>query len=157
MTVSVPPLKSDELRILRELQRDGRVSNVELAERVGLSESPCLRRVRALEDSGVISGYTALVDRRRLGFDVVAWLQVNLDQRTEADTRRFLDAVDAEERIVECYAMSGSHDYLMKVVARSIDEYSDLTMHRILRFPGVKDVSSAFVLKDIKSRPRLPL
>ena len=157
MTQSAVKLKPDERRILRELQRDGRLSNVELAERVGLSESPCLRRVRALESAGVISGYTAVVDRRRLGFDVVAYLQVNLDQRNETDTRLFLDAVDAEERIVECYAMSGSYDYLMKVVARSIDEYSDLTMHRILRFPGVKDVSSAFVLKELKSRPRLPV
>lgn len=157
MARSAYPLRKTERSILRELQRNGRISNVELAERVGLSESPTLRRVRQLENEGVIRHYAAVLDRRRLGLDVMAFIQVNLDQRTEVDTRRFLDAVRDEPRIVECCAMSGNYDYLLKVVADSIDEYSDLTMHRILRFPGVKDVASAFVLREIKTGQELPV
>jgi len=154
---SVYKLRRTEREILRALQRDGRMSNVELAERVGLSESPCLRRVRALEEAGVIRGYTATVDRRRIGLDVMAYIQVNLDQRSESDTQKFLDAVGREDRIVECYAMSGTYDFLLKVVAHTIDEFSDLTMRRILRYPGVKDLSSAFALEEIKHSRALPL
>ena len=144
-------------RILAELQRHGRISNVELAEHVGLSDSPCLRRVRALEESGVIAGYRAVLDRRRLGFDVVAFVQLNLDQQSEVETSKFMEAVRREDRIVECYALSGDHDYLLKVVARTIDEFSDLTMKSILRFPGVKDLSSSFVLLDVKDSQLIPI
>lgn len=157
MTDSAYVLRDVEKRILRELQANGRIANVELADRVGLSESPCLRRVRALEQAGVITGYRAMVDARRLGLDVVAYIHVNLDLRTEADTKRFLDAVQAEERIVECSAMSGSYDYLLKVLATTIEEYADLTMHHILRYAGVKDISSAFVLKEMKKTRTVPL
>lgn len=157
MADHVQRLAATELRILRELQRHGRMSNVELAERAGLSESPCLRRVKALEASGVITGYTAVLDRRRLGLDVVAYIQVNLDQRSEAETSKFLDAVRREERIVECHAMSGSYDYLLKIMAHTVDEFSDLMMHRILRYPGVKDVSSALVLDEVKNSRAVPL
>lgn len=146
-----------EIRLLRELQADGRVTNVELAARTGMSESPCLRRVRALESAGLIQGYTAVLDRRLVGFDVMAYIQINLDQGSAADTRAFLEAVRAEDRIVECHAMSGAHDYLLKVLAHSIDEFSDLTMGKILRYPGVKDVSSALVLKEIKNARAIPL
>lgn len=150
-------MNKPETRILRVLQQQGRISNVELANRVGLSESPCLRRVRMLEESGVILGYGAVVDRRKLGLDVMAYIQVNLDQRSDENTRQFLDKVRREERIVECYAMSGSHDFLLKIIAHNIDEFSDLTMHKILRYPGVKDVSSAFVLQEIKNSRSVPL
>lgn len=157
MTESTYSPKPQERRILGELQRDGRVSNVDLAARVGMSESPCLRRVRALEEAGVIAGYHAHVDRRRLGFDVLAFVQVSLDQRSEADTDAFMQAVRREPRIIDAYAMSGSHDYMLKVVAHSMDDFSDLTMRTILRWPGVQNVASTFVMEEIKSSPELPV
>lgn len=144
--------KSDaaDQRILRELQVNGRLSNVELARRVGLSESPCLRRVRHLEENGVIAGYAALLDRRQLGLEVVAYVHVTLDQRSEADTNAFVKSVNDAPWIVECFAVSGSQDYLLKVAARNIDHYGELTMKELLRFPGVTDVTSSLVLATIK-------
>jgi len=148
---------STERAILKELQRSGRLTNVELAQRVGLSDSPCLRRVKHLEETGIITGYTAIIDQRKAGFDVTAFIQVNLDQRSESETKKFLKAVHREERIIECFAMSGGYDYLLKVIAHNIDDFADLTMRRLLRFPGVKDVASAFVLEEIKTRGPIPV
>jgi Lrp/AsnC family leucine-responsive transcriptional regulator len=145
-----------ERQILRLLQQDGRMSNVALAERVGLSESPCFRRVKRLEEAGVIAGYAALVDQRKLGLDVTAWVQVTMEKQPADATDAFVAAVQAEDHIVECHAMSGSQDYLMKVVARSIDHFSELCMDRILKFPGVMHVESAFSLKEIKHARVLP-
>ena len=137
-------------KILSELQANGRISNTDLARRVGLSESPCLRRVRNLEDDGVIAGYSALLDHRKLGLEMVAYVQVNLDQRSEADTNAFVNAVKKAPWIVECVAISGTHDYLLKVAARNIDHFGELTMKHLLRFPGVTDVTSNLVLASIK-------
>lgn len=149
-------LDSTERRILHLLQTDGRMPNVALAERIGLSESPCHRRVRQLEEGGVIQGYAALVDQRRLGLDVTAYVQVTMEKQPDRTTEEFIACVHAEEHIVECHAMSGSQDYLMKVVARSIDHFSELCMERILRFPGVLHVESSFSLKEIKHARVLP-
>lgn len=154
---AVYPVTKQELRILQALQADGRMSNVQLASRVGMSESPCLRRVRALEEAGVIRGYGARLDRRRLGLDILAFVQVSIDQRDDNFAEEFLAAVRREPLIVECYAMSGSHDYLLKVVARSMDEFSELTMRRIPRWPVVQHVSSNFVMDELKANEGLPL
>ena len=143
-------------QILRLLQAQGRLSNVDLAERVGLSESPCFRRVKQLEQSGLIRGYAAVVDQRLLGLEVTAFVLVNMEKQPDAATEAFIAEVQAEEHIVECYATSGSHDYLMKVVARNIDHFSELCMQRILKFPGVMHVESSFSLKDIKHSRVLP-
>ena len=145
-----------EKDILRILQRNGRISNADLAQQVGLSESPCFRRVKQMEASGLIAGYAATVDQRKLGLEVTAFVQVTMEKQSEADTEKFLDRVAAEEHIVECFATSGSHDYLMKVVARNIDHFSDLTMRRILKYPGVKNVESSFSLLEIKNNRALP-
>lgn len=146
-----------EIEILALLQREGRMSNVELAERVGLSESPCFRRVRRLEDTGLIRGYAARLDQRRLGLQVTAFVQVSLEKQDDAKQREFLARVEAEEHIVECHAMSGSHDYLLKVLAYSMDHFSELSMQRILRFPGVKHIESNFSLQAVKESAPLPL
>jgi len=114
-----------------------RISNTDLSRKVGLSESPCLRRVRKLEGDGVIAGYSALLDHRKLGLDMVAYVQVNLDQRSEADTNAFVKAVKKARWIVECVAISGTHDYLLKIVAKNIDHFGELTMKKLLRFPDV--------------------
>lgn len=149
-------LDAAERQILRLLQADGRLSNVALAERVGLSESPCFRRVKQLEQAGLIRGYAAVVDQRLLGLSVTAFVLVTMEKQPDAATEAFIAAVEAEEHIVECYATSGSHDYLMKVVARSIDHFSELCMQRILKFPGVMHVESSFSLKEIKHSRVLP-
>ena len=137
-------------KILTVLQADGRISNTELSRKVGLSESPCLRRVRNLEEDGVIAGYSALLDHRKLGLEMGAYVQVNLDQRTEADTNAFVQAVRKAPWIVECVAISGTHDYLLKVAARNIDHFGELILKKLLRFPGVTDVVSNLVLASIK-------
>jgi Lrp/AsnC family leucine-responsive transcriptional regulator len=146
----VSELDVTDKKILAELQANGRISNTDLARKVGLSESPCLRRVRKLEEDGVIAGYSALLDHRKLGLDMVAYVQVNLDQRSEADTNAFMNAVKKAPWIVECVAISGTHDYLLKVAATNIDHYGELTMKKLLRFPGVTDVTSNLVLASIK-------
>ena len=145
-----------EKRILRILQADGRLSNVALAEQVGLSESPTFRRVRQLEATGVITGYAALVDQRKLGLEVTAFVQVTMERQPDSATEAFHACVAAEEHIIECHAMSGSHDYLMKVVARNMDHFSEICMQRILKFPGVQHVESSFSLKEIKHSRVLP-
>ncbi|WP_372760456.1 Lrp/AsnC family transcriptional regulator [Litorivivens sp.] len=145
-----------EKDILRILQRNGRISNADLAQQVGLSDSPCFRRVKQLEANGLISGYAAIVDQRKLGLEVTAFVQVTMEKQTDSDTEKFIACVEAEEHIVECFATSGSHDYLMKVVARNIDHFSELTMRRILKYPGVKNVESSFSLLEIKNNRVLP-
>ena len=149
-------LDDAERKILTALQRDGRITNAELAREVGLSESPCFRRVKALEKGGIIEGYAARVDRRSLGLAVTAFVEVRMDRQPDAATEAFLGHVRAEPHIVECHATSGSHDYLMKVVARSIDHFSDLCMNRILKYPGVSHVQSSFSLDEIKIGSVLP-
>jgi Lrp/AsnC family leucine-responsive transcriptional regulator len=150
-------LDKAERDILRILQRDGRISNVELAERAGLSESPCFRRVKRMEESGLISGYSARLDQRKLGLQVTAFVQVTLDKQDDRQQRDFLARVEAEEYIVECHATSGSHDFLLKVVAASMDHFSELSMQRILKFPGVKNIESNFSLMAVKQDGALPI
>ncbi len=139
-------------RILRELQSHGRLSNVELAERVGLSDSPCLRRVRRLEDETVIKGYSAVLDHRKIGLDIVAYIQVNLDQRSEANTAAFREAVADEPLIIECHALTGDFDFLLKVAAADLDAFADLSMKKILRYPGVNSISSSLILDVVKEQ-----
>ena len=145
-----------ERQILAELQRRGRLSNVELAERIGLSESPCFRRVKNLERDGVISGYAANVDQRALGLTVTAYVHLTLEKGLEQRTE-FHRRVRDEPHIVECHAMSGSHDYLMKVVARDMDHFSDLVMRGILRYPGISNLESSFSLAEVKRSGPLPV
>lgn len=127
-----------------------------MAEQVGLSESPCFRRVKKLERDGVISRYSAVVDQRTLGFTVTAFVLVDMDKQPDAGKDDFHDRVGAEPHIVECHAMSGGHDYIMKVYARDIDHFSELVMQEILKYPGVRHVESSFSLGEIKHSRALP-
>ncbi len=156
MSEQSPMFSTAEKGFLKALQRQGRMSNVELAQAVGLSESPCFRRVKQLEEDQVITAYCAVVDQRRLGLEVTAFVQVDLEQGSEADTDGFMDAVRGEEYIIECYAMSGDYDYLLKVVARNIDHFGEISMKRILKFPGVKNIVSSFNLLEVKNSRQLP-
>ncbi len=154
---STQKLAAAERRMLTVLQAEGRISNVDLAKKSGLSESPCLRRLKQLEEGGIIKSYAALLDAKKLGFDVTAFIQLSMDQRSEETREKFMVAVNREPLIIECYAVSGGYDYLLKAVATDLDAFSDLVMNRLLQYPGVKDMSSGFVLKEVKASTALPL
>lgn len=146
-----------EQKILGCLQRDGRMSNVEIADSVGLSESPCFRRIKALEKSGVIDFYTAKLNQRMLGLQVTSFVLVSLDKKNKSNAEQFLKQVEEEIFIVECHAMTGAYDYLMKVVATNMDHFSELCMKRILAFEGVTNIESQFSLKVVKENCGLPI
>lgn len=150
-------LSPADRRILDALQVEGRIANVDLAERIGLSPSPCLRRVKQLETTGVVTGYVALLDRKKLGLDVVAFVEVHLDRHSDEAAELFRKAVVAEPEVVAMHTMTGAYDYLLKVVTPDLDSYANFTMHKLLKMPGVKDVRSSFVLETWKDSTALPL
>lgn len=149
-------LDHNEQKILSLLQANGRISNAQLAEKVGLSESPCFRRVKQLESVGLIKNYVAIVDQRLLGLDITAFVQVSMKDHTSYDEQQFANCVLNEEHIIECHAMSGNYDFLMKVVAKNMDHFSEISMGRLLRFPGVKTIESSFNLREMKNSHCLP-
>ena len=153
----LPKLSRSDRKILEVLQADGRLSDVELADRVGLSPSPCLRRVKQLEASGLIGGYVALLDRRKLGLGVLAYVEVQLDRHNDAAVEAFREAVVRAPEVVACHMMTGAFDYLLTVVAPDLDAYAEFTIRRLLKLPGVKDVRSSFVLDTLKDSTALPL
>jgi Lrp/AsnC family leucine-responsive transcriptional regulator len=144
--------------ILAALQEDGRLPNVELADRVGLSPSPCLRRVRNLEASGVITGYHAAIDPKAIGrdFQVLVHVTMNAGERKET-MEAFEVAVDEIDEVVECRRMFGDPDYLLWVAAADLESYERLYMNRIVGLPGVARTTSQLTLKTIKPGGRLPL
>ncbi len=146
-----------DLRILRTLQKEASLTNVELAERVGMSPSPCLRRVRQLEARGVIRDYVAVLDRRSLGLDVMAFVEVSMDHHSDTAAEAFTRTVLREPTVTACYATSGSYDYMLIVVARGLDDYAEFAMKRLLKMPGVQSVRSSFVLQSVKESTALPL
>lgn len=144
-------------RLLELLQTDGRLSNIDLAERVALSPSPCLRRVRALEDSGVIRQYVALLDPRYIGLGLLAFVNVKLEKRGSMSVAEFAQAVQTWPEVVACYSMTGDMDYLLRVHVEDLDHYSRFVMDKVLKQPAVIDVKSNFVLERIKDTTSLPL
>jgi Lrp/AsnC family leucine-responsive transcriptional regulator len=155
----MPPASLDRIdrRILELLQRDGRLTNVDLAAKIALSPSPCLRRVRALEEGGVIREYVALVDPGRVGLGLLAFANVKLEKGGTLPLEDFLSAVRAWPEVVACYAMTGDTDYLLRVHVEDLEHYSRFMMNRLLKQPGVIDVRSNFVLERIKDTTALPL
>ncbi|WP_207481306.1 Lrp/AsnC family transcriptional regulator [Arenibaculum pallidiluteum] len=151
------PLSDADRRILRILQAEGRIANVDLAERIGMAPSPCLRRVKALEEDGFIEGYGARISRRAAGFGVQAFVQINLHQHTDETVARFSEAVNRLDEVTECHALTGDHDYLLRVVARDLDDLGDTVLKRLTRLPGVKDVRSSIVLNTVKDAPAVPV
>ncbi len=147
-------MDSIDRRILGELQRDGRVAIAELAERVGLSTTPCWRRVRRLEESGVIRGYTALLSPRALGLAIDMFVYVTMDHH---QAEAFEAAVAAQDEIVECYAMTGAQDYLLHVVVADIDAYDRFVREDLRNMPGVDRVRTSLAMKTIKQGVALPL
>lgn len=143
-------------RIVRELQADGRLTNQELSERVHLSPSPCLRRVRNLEKAGIIEGYAAIVDQEAYGLPVTVFLQVRLDRHSEENVRLFEDAIRKIDEIMECYLMAGDRDYLLRVVVASLGDYEDFIRRRIHKIPGIASLDSSFAYGIVKRSQVLP-
>jgi Lrp/AsnC family leucine-responsive transcriptional regulator len=150
-------LDRTDRRILAALQQDGRMSHLALAEQVGLSPTPCTRRVRALETAGVIQGYAALVDPRRVGQSIQAIVQIKLEQHTDEIAERFRRTLQERPEVMACYAMAGDMDFLLHVVVRDIEALSDFTLRRLLRIPGVRDVRSSIVLETVKRSFKVPI
>ena len=145
-------------RILQVLQEDGRISNQDLAERIGLSPSPCLRRVRALEEAGVIIGYRALVDPRALGLSLMALIHISMDEHTPERFSQLEAAIREIPEIVECLLITGqAADYQLKVVVRDMDAYQDLLLNRITGIKGVTGVHSSMVVRRVVDRTALPV
>lgn len=161
-------LDTIDRRILAILQEDGRLSNQEIAERVNLSPSPCLRRIRRLEEAGVIKGYVALLDPRKLGLELMAYISVRLEKRgapggdtagragtSHAD--RFRAAVQAWPEVVACYAMSGETDYLLRVQVEDMEHFAHFVQEQLLHHPSVVDVKSSFAMECFKETTALPV
>jgi Lrp/AsnC family leucine-responsive transcriptional regulator len=155
----VPGIELDrtDLRILDALQKDGRLSNQELAEQVSLSPSPCLRRTKRLEDSGVIRQYVALVDPEKVGLGLLAYVSVKLEKRGKMPIEDFAARVQSWPEVAACYAMTGEMDYLLRVHVEDLQHFSRFVMDQLLRQPGVVDVKSSFALARIKETTALPL
>jgi Lrp/AsnC family leucine-responsive transcriptional regulator len=145
-------------RILEELQQDGRLSNQDLAERIGLSPSPCLRRVRTLEEDGLITGYRALVDARKLGFTLHAIIHIAMDRHTPERFANFDAVVSELPEVLECLLITGQDaDYQLKVIVRDMDAYQSFLLDKITRIEGVSGVHSSFVLRQVIERTAIPM
>jgi DNA-binding Lrp family transcriptional regulator len=152
-------MKLDDLdrAILDALQRDGRVSNVQLATRIHLSESACLRRVRALEGAGLIQRYTAVVDQQKAGVPGNVFVSVALQRQDQADLQAFEEAVREVPEVMECYLMTGEFDYLLRVVVSDAADFERIHSQHLTRLPGVSRVQSSFALRTVRKSSVLPI
>jgi len=150
-------LHRTDRRLLELLQRDGNLTNLELAARVSLSPSACLRRVRALEQAGVIRRYVALVDPRKVGLALMAFVNVKLEKRGRMPTDAFARAVKDWPEVLACHSLTGDMDYLLRVQVEDLEHFSRFVMDSLLKHPGVLDVKSSFVLEEVKETTALPL
>ena len=150
-------LDNRDKRILAELQRDSRLTMQELADRVGASSSACWRRVKALEEAGVIDRYTAIVDTRKAGFELSSIVHVSLARHEQNNVENFIQAVSRHPEILECFSTSGEADFHLRVVVQDMDAYNRFLDDFMFRLPGVSQVRSNIVLKEIKSDTALAL
>ncbi len=145
------------LQILRELQRDARQTVQQIADRVGLSSTPCWKRIKDMEAAGVITGYSALVDRTRVGLNLLVVAEINLSQHSEDVVQAFERAVQATPPIVRCLSTTGQSDYILTVLVPGIAEYERFLHDQLFKLPGVTHVRSSIVLKEVKADVRLPV
>ncbi|MAM69806.1 MAG: AsnC family transcriptional regulator [Gammaproteobacteria bacterium] len=151
-------LDRTDRRILAELQNNGRISNQELADKIGLSPSPCLRRVRQLEEAGIVESYVARLNASKLGLKLIALIQISMDKHTPERFEHFEKVVNDYPEVLECLLITGqSADYLLKVAVQDMEVYQDFLLNKITRIPGVSDVHSSFVLREVINTTRLPL
>lgn len=145
-------------QILAVLQKEGRISNQDLADRIGLSPSPCLRRVKALEESGLITGYRAMVDAKALGLSLHALIQISMDQHTPERFKHFDSQIGEIPEVMECLLITGqAADYQLKVVVKDMDAFQDLLLNRLTRIKGVTGVQSSFILRSVVDKTALPV
>lgn len=152
-------MKLDELdqKILKCLQENARISNAELAEEVGLSASPCWRRVRALEEAGVVRKYAAIVEPKVIGLPVNVFVSVTLEKQVEDWLERFEVALRDRPEVMECYLMTGEFDYLLRVVVPDLEAYEKFVLEHLTRIPGIAGIKSSFALKQVQYKTALPL
>lgn len=146
-----------DLRILSRLQKDARITNVSLAESVNLSPAPCLRRVRELEKSGIIKSYTTLLDPEKLGWDVSVFIEVRLERQVESDLRIFEEIIERFPEVMECYLMTGTSDYLLRVVAKDLKSLQTFITDKLAGTPNVANLRSSIALKQVKYKTALPI
>ena len=145
-------------QILEHLQKDGRISNQDLADRIGLSPSPCLRRVRALEEAGIVKGYRALLDAKALGYSLMALIYISMDMHTPERFDNFERQIRENPEVLECLMITGQDaDYQIKVVVKDMDAFQELLLNRITRIQGVTGVQSSFVLRRVVDTTVLPV
>ena len=154
MRVRLDPL---DWRILRELQADGRITNIALSQRIGLSAPPCLRRVRALEEAGYIRGYTAMMDEKLLGFELTAFAMVGLHAQSEPDLRAFENRVLSWSLVRECYMMSGETDYILRCVAPNLGTFQEFVIKELTASPNVASVKTSLAIRRAKLEPGVPI
>ena len=150
-------LDAIDRKILKELQDDGRITNVELARRVGISAPPCLRRVRALEEAGFIRGYHADLNAEALGYGVSVFAQVGLSSQAEHDLKAFEDLVNSWPQVRECHMLAGETDFLLKIVAEDWDAYQKFLTTKLTTAPNVSHVKSALAIRTCKNAPGVPI
>ena len=150
-------LDRTDLQLLAALQRDGRLTNTDLADRVHLSPSACLRRVQRLERDGVIAGYAARVDPERLGLGLQAFVRVQLSSHDAESIAAFSEYVNQWDEVIACHALTGDMDYLLQITVRDLEHFSRFLLDRLLNQAGVADVNSSFVLRTVKAFRGLPL
>ena len=153
-------MKLDKLdkRILREIQRDGTITNLELAERIGLSPSPCARRVKQLEDAGIILGRVTLLDPKKLDLKLTALIQISMDRHTPDRFEKIAERIASYAEVIECLLITGqSADYQLKVVVPDMEYYQEFLLNKITRIDGVTDVHSSFMLREVQNTTALPL
>jgi DNA-binding Lrp family transcriptional regulator len=146
-----------DIAILKELQGDGRVSNRDLADRVGLSPAPCWRRVRALEDQQIISRYAALLDAEKVGLSIVAFAHISLENHHATTVAEFDAAIQSADEVLECYMTSGEYDYMLKVVAADMACYEKFFSEVLMQIAAIRNVSTSFALRHKKLTTALPL
>ena len=146
-----------DLAILNELQQDGRLTNAELAQRVGLSAAPCWRRVRALEESGFIRGYRAEIDRQKIGLDVLAFVRLDAAQNSGALLAALEEAIRQLPEVISCHYISGTGTFELQVVSRNLNTFSQFARDVLIHLPNVKDLHTSFSLGEVKAASALPL
>jgi Lrp/AsnC family leucine-responsive transcriptional regulator len=146
-----------DAKILDALQRDGRLSVVDLAESIGLSPTPCARRIKVLETEGVIEGYAAVLNPGRVGLAVLAIVQVKLTEHTDETVARFEREIQLMDEVTKCFAMTGSYDFILEVYGEDLEALSNVVLKKLIRVPNVRDMQSSVVLATIKRTARIPL
>ncbi len=153
----MPDLDAIDRKILALLQEDCRITMQELAARVGLSASPCHRRVRLMEERGVIARHVAIVDQAAIGLHVSVFISIKLERQKEEDLERFAQSISGWEEVLECYLMTGARDYLLRVVARDLAAYEVFLKTKLTRLDGIASIESSFALSQVKYSIALPV